>query len=122
MMISCYCRHVDGKVYRVLPRDFQLHPFRPKIICCNWVRYKAGKYPGTKVDIPLRTMNEERCQAYKDGGWLLELQHKLPVYAQGDEIPDVIMMDIRGKRLGEKVLASELQLPEGIMLVCVQLT
>jgi ribosomal protein L25 (general stress protein Ctc) len=64
---------VDGVRYRVLPRDLQLHPFRPKLVCCNWYRYSPGKSPGVKVDIPLVPSNEERCPAYREGGWLLQL-------------------------------------------------
>jgi hypothetical protein len=48
---------------------------------------------------------------------LLELIHKLPVYASGDEIPDAVVMDLRGKRMGEKIMASDVDLGEGISLV-----
>jgi large subunit ribosomal protein L25 len=108
---------VDGVTHRVLPRDFQMHPFKPKFISCNWLRYRPGLFPGVKVDLPLKAINEERCPAYKDGGWLLELIHKLPVYAHGDEIPDVVIMDLRGRRMGEKIMASEIQLNDGLTLV-----
>jgi large subunit ribosomal protein L25 len=111
-----HCSHIDGKVERVLPRDFQMHPFKPKIICVNWLRYRPGTYPGVKVELPLKSFNDERCPGFKEGGWLLELMPKLPVYASGDEIPDYVMMDLRGKKLGEKIMASELELGEGVTL------
>jgi large subunit ribosomal protein L25 len=106
-----------GVVVRVLARDFQMHPFRNKFICCNWVRYTPGRYPGTKVDLPLVAVNEERCPAYRDGAWLLDLQHKVPVWCNGDRIPDHLTMDLRGKKVGEKIMASELELGEGVTLV-----
>lgn len=93
-----------------------MHPFKPKIICVNWLRYRSGTYPGVKVDLPLKSFNDERCPAFREGGWLLELMPKLSVYANGDYIPDYVMMDLRGKRLGDKVMASELELGEGITL------
>ena len=108
---------VDGVATRVLVRDFQMHPFKPKFISCNWFRYRPGRYPGVKVDLPLRAINEERCPAFKDGGWLLELIHKLPVFASGDEIPDAVVYDLRGKRMGEKVMASDIVLSGGLSLV-----
>jgi large subunit ribosomal protein L25 len=74
---------VDGVRHTVLPRDLQLHPFRPKIICCNWYKYTPGKFPGTKVDIPLVAANEERCLAFKEGGWLLQLVHKVSERERG---------------------------------------
>jgi len=107
----------DGTVVRALPRDFQVHPFRDKYVCINWLRYRPGRYPGTKVDLPLVAVNEERCPAYRDGAWLLDLQHKVPVWCSGDRIPDYLTMDLRGKKLGEKIMASELELGEGVALV-----
>ena len=141
---------VDGTRHTVLARDLQLHPFRPKIICCNWYKYTPGKSPGIKVDIPLVAANEERCLAFKEGGWLLQLVHKvralpqkqmpsaaqlppphapttpphapppptlglrlppqLPLYAFGDTIPEKLVMDLRGRRMGEKIMASEINL------------
>lgn len=61
----------------MLPRDFAVHPFRPKALCVNWLRYRGeDAYPGVRIDIPLKAINEERCPAVKEGGWLLELNHK----------------------------------------------
>ncbi|RYG56205.1 hypothetical protein EON66_03445 [archaeon] len=77
------CSEVNGKKQRVLPRDFQVHPFKPKAICINWLRYRPGAYPGARIDIPLKAFNEERCPAYKEGGWLLELVHKVRQAARG---------------------------------------
>jgi len=101
---------------RVLPRDLQLHPFRPKVIACNWLALAPGRYPGVRLDVPLRPVNEERCPAYREGGWLLELVHKLPVYVFGDDVPPFFAMDLRGKRVGDKVMASEINLGDGVHL------
>lgn len=76
----CCCRVLDGKKYRVLPRDFAVHPFKPKALCINWLRYNAGSYPGVRIDIPLKGFNQERCPAYKEGGWLMELRYKVRGY------------------------------------------
>lgn len=107
---------IDGVTQRVLPRDFQVHPFRPKAIAINWLRYRPGAYPGAKLEIPLKTFNDERCTAFKEGGWLLELIHKLPVYASGTRVPDYLMMDLRGLRVGDKIMASSLHLNDGLTL------
>jgi large subunit ribosomal protein L25 len=101
---------------RVLPRDIQLHPFRPKLLSLNWLAYVPGRYPGIKLDLPLKAINAERCPGYKEGGWLLELMYKLPVWVRGDVVPPYLAMDLRGKRLGDKIMASELNLGEGVQL------
>ena len=130
-----------------------MHPFRPKAICINWLRYRPGTYPGVLIDIPLRAINEERCPAIKEGGWLLELTSKvrarsrcvgahmhrtlwvitlcvasinpscgahdlqLSVYASGESIPDRLIMDLRGLRAGARIMASHVELNEGLTLV-----
>lgn len=71
------CSVLDGKRTRVLPRDFQIHPFRPRAIAINWLRYRVGAYPGVKLEIPLKSFNEERCPCLREGGWMLELIHKV---------------------------------------------
>ena len=107
---------VDGKVEVVLPRDVQLHPFKPKIISVNWLRYRPGRHPGVRLGLPLKSFNEERCPGLREGGWLLELKLKVPVFVHGHEIPDALYMDLRGKKLGDKIMASELDLMPGVVL------
>ena len=175
-------RVIDGVPQRVLPRDFQIHPFRPKAICINWLRYRVGSYPGVRIELPLKSVNEERCPGLKEGGWLLELTNKvsapsggqaywplaytriyafmgchpadvcppfltgdddksshstphkvilttppacpplsvvlqIPVYASGPDIPDYLMMDLRGLKISDKVMASQIELNDGLLLV-----
>jgi hypothetical protein len=42
---------------------------------------------------------------------------QLPVYASGAEVPDYLMMDLRGLKIGDKIMASQLILNEGLSLV-----
>jgi len=38
-----FCREIEGKKQRVIPRDFKVHPFRPKALAINWLRYREGQ-------------------------------------------------------------------------------
>lgn len=71
------CSEIDGKKQRVIPRDFRVHPFRAKALSINWLRYREGAYPGVRIEIPLKSINGERCPALKEGGWLIELTSKV---------------------------------------------
>ena len=42
---------------------------------------------------------------------------QLPVFAHGDEVPDYLVMDLRGKKLGDKIMASEVELHAGLTMV-----
>ena len=70
---------LDGQRFRTLPRDLAVHPFKPKVLCLNYLRYRVGAYPGVRIDIPLKSFNQERCPAFKEGGWLMELSQKVRV-------------------------------------------
>jgi hypothetical protein len=38
------------------------------------------------------------------------------VFASGEEIPDYLMMDLRGKHVGEKIMAYDVDMNEGLKL------
>lgn len=87
---------------------------KPRILRLNFVRYNAGAKPGARLDIPLRPINSDRCPALKEGGWLFFSMHRLPVFAWGDKVPDHLQVDLRGLRAGDRISASEVELPEGL--------
>jgi len=39
------------------------------------------------------------------------------VYASGESIPDYLMMDLRGLKGGDKIMASQVELNDGVLLV-----
>ena len=80
----------------------------PVCFCCRTVASQLG--------LPLVPINEERCPGLREGGWLLELMLKVPVFVHGPEVPEALYMDLRGKRVGDKVMASELDLAPGVVL------
>ena len=51
----------------------------------------------------------------------MDITRRVPVYARGEAIPDYLLMDMRGKRVGDLIFASELPLPEGLRLRSPQL-
>lgn len=47
----------------------------------------------------------------------MSISMQMPVYASGEAIPDYLMMDVRGLKSGDKIMASDVQMNDGIMLV-----
>ena len=78
--------------------------------------YVPGRNPGVPMSIPTRPKNTERCTAYKQGGWALDLMYRVPVHVYGENIPQFLEVDFRGKAVGDKVMASEINLPAGVSL------
>lgn len=108
--------HVDNRVELVIPRHMDVDPITRRANNITFLRYVPQRKPGARITLPFRTINEDRCDAFKQGGWMLELQPRLPVYAFGDAIPDFLILDLRGKQIGDKIMASEVHLNEGIAL------
>lgn len=80
------------------------------------MRYVPNSRPGARVSVPIKAINQDRCDALRKGGWMLDLVYKLPVFATGERIPDFVLMDVRGKQVGDKIMSSELILGEGIRI------
>jgi large subunit ribosomal protein L25 len=106
----------EGHSELVIPRSLDVDPVTRMIRNVTFLRHVPGRRPGTKASIPFKTINEERCGAFKAGGWMLELTHRLPVYVDGDAIPSNLILDLRGKDVGDKIMASEIHLPDGVRL------
>lgn len=106
----------DAPPELVIPRSLDVDPVTRQIRNVTFLRHVPHRKPGTRVSIPFRTINDERCMAYKAGGWMLELVHRLPLYSWGETIPDSLVLDLRGKGIGDRIMASEIHLPEGLRL------
>lgn len=76
---TLYDLEIDDVTYRVLPRDLKKHPTRRQALSCDWLIYVPGRNPGYRVSIPTQSINEERCVAYKQGGWLLDIMYKVSI-------------------------------------------
>lgn len=109
---------VDGvKVSsQVLPRGLVLHPTTGRPECVSFLRYKPWSRPGARIEIPLRAINEDKCPGIKDGGWLLFMNYQIPVFARGETIPNCLIVDLRGKKVAEKIKVSEIHFNDGLML------
>ena len=43
----------------------------------SFFRYRPWIRPGTKLSLPLRAINEDKCPGIKDGGWLLFMNYSV---------------------------------------------
>jgi len=100
----------------VIPKEVNVHPITDRVQSVVFMRYRPNARPGVKCDIPLRAINEDKCPGIKDGGWLLFLNYTLPVWVRGDTVPNCLIVDLRGKKIAEKIRVSEIHFNEGIRL------
>lgn len=96
-----------------LVREVQVHPFRPDIVHVDF--YKVQKGVEVEVNVPFH-LHGTAVGVKTHGGILQQLSHDLHVRTIPSNIPEEITFDISGLDIGDQVLASQLDLPEGVVL------
>ncbi len=106
---------VDGKKYKVLPKDYQLDPVRDFTMHVDFLRVSGNTQ--VTVEIPVHFINEEKSQGLKAGGVLNIVRHEIEVHCPADAIPEFFNVDLNGKKIGDSIHISDLTLPKGVTTV-----
>ena len=103
---------VDGKKYRVLPRELQVDPVKDLPIHVDFMR--IGKDGRIRVEVAVRFINEALSPGLKRGGVLNIVRHEIEVTCPYDKIPAFFEVDLTGLDIGRSVHISAVKLPEGV--------
>lgn len=106
--------HIDGKAQKVVLKDLQRHPFKPKIMHMDFLRVDA-KHKLT-MNIPLHFTGEEESPGMKEEGLLTKHMIDLEIRCLPADLPEYINVDISTLAIGEAVHLSQVQLPKGVEL------
>jgi large subunit ribosomal protein L25 len=102
---------IDGKHYKGVAKDLQLHPVSEKIIHADFIAVEAGAE--LKVSVPVKFTNYERCIGIKRGGALNVVRYNVELLCHQDKIPEEITVDLLNLNIGDSVHISSVNLPEG---------
>ena len=103
---------VDGKKYKVLPKDYQLDPVRDFTMHVDFLRVSGNTQ--VTVEIPVHFVNEEKSPGLKVGGVLNIVRHEVEVHCPADAIPEAFTIDLSGHKIGDSIHISEVTLPKGV--------
>jgi large subunit ribosomal protein L25 len=103
----------EKKVIPTLVREVQVHPFKPDILHVDF--YKIQKGVEVEVNVPFN-LHGTASGVKNHGGVLQQPHHDLTLRCIPSKIPDEIVFDISEMEIGDQVLASQLELPEGVTL------
>ena len=103
---------VDGKDFKVLPRDIEFDKVTNQPIHIDFQKLSAG----TKVVvwIPVRFINENICPGLKIGGVLNIVRRKVELRCPADRIPSELTVDLSKSEIGESIRISNVTLPENV--------
>ena len=112
--------NVDGKVQKVLVRDWQKHPFKQQMLHMDFLRVNENE--AIRVNVPLHFLNQEKSPAGKTSG--VVISHNLTeveVSCLPGNLPEFIELDLADLKPGDIVHLSQVKLPKGVSLPALNL-
>lgn len=103
---------IDGKQYRVIPRDVQVDPVKDQPLHVDFLR--IGKDGVIRVAVPVKFVNEAMSPGLKRGGVLNIVRHDVEVFCPYDHIPTSFEVNLEGLEIGRSIHISAIAMPEGV--------
>ena len=108
---------LDGNKLKVIPRDVAYNVISDEPIHIDFMRV----VPGTKIvlEIPVKFINNSDCPGLKVGGVLNIVRRKVELKCPAENIPEEIIVDLKGLEIGSSIKISSIKLPENVTPVIV---
>jgi large subunit ribosomal protein L25 len=98
---------------QVLLRDYQMHPFRQRVLHADFQRVAADKKIHMRV--PLHFVNAEISPGVKVAGGLVQhVMNELEISCLPKDLPEYITVDLSNLQAGHSMHLSTLALPPGV--------
>ncbi len=103
---------IDGTKLKVIPREVAYNVISDDPIHIDFMRL----VPGTKIilEIPVKFINHEDCPGLKVGGVLNIVRRKVELKCPAENIPEEIVVDLKGLEIGTSIKISSIKLPENV--------
>jgi len=103
---------LDGNKLKVIPRDVAYNVISDEPIHIDLMRV----VPGTKIvlEIPVKFINNSDCPGLKVGGVLNIVRRKVELKCPAENIPEEIIVDLKGLEIGTSIKISSIKLPENV--------
>lgn len=105
--------NIEGKKETVMIKELQYDYLGKDVIHADLMRVNVTEKVRVSVPISLKGVAE----GTKDGGIIEEHSPVLEVECQVNAIPDVLIVDIKGVKVGDNLFAKDVVLPEGVVLM-----
>ena len=103
---------IDGNKLKVIPREVAYNVISDEPIHIDFMRIIAGKK--IVLDIPVKFINNDDCPGLKVGGVLNIVRRKIELKCPADNIPEEIIIDLKGLEIGTSIKISFIKLPENV--------
>lgn len=106
---------IDGHTQKVVLKDLQRHPFKPKILHLDFQRVKETDI--LSMQVPLHFINADTCPGAKLGGIINHHANVIEVRCQARFLPEFLEVDLSELEIGHTIHLSNLNLPENVEIL-----
>lgn len=104
---------IEGKIEKVLLRDYQMHAYKQIVMHIDFQRVSADQ--PIHVKVPLHFLNEETAVAVKQSnGSIYHAVSELDITCLPGDLPEFIEVDLANLDVGQTIHLSDLKLPKGV--------
>lgn len=97
---------------RVILKDVQRHPFKPRIMHVDFQRVRADEK--LHMHVPLHFVGADKAPGAKEGGLISHILSDLEIACLPANLPEFIEVDISNMQLNQILHISDLKLPNGV--------
>jgi large subunit ribosomal protein L25 len=91
----------------VIARDVQFDPVSDRPMHFDLMR--VDEKQTIKIDVPVHFINQDQCEAFRQGGSLEIVRHSVEVKVRADHIPEDLIVDLAGHKLGDTIRWTDLK-------------
>lgn len=106
---------VGPETERVILKDVQRHPFKPRITHVDFLRIRADEK--LHMHVPLHFVNGEKAPGAKEGGLISHIMTDVEVACLPANLPEFIEIDLSKLALNQTLHLSDIKLPNGVEIV-----
>lgn len=96
----------------VIARDVQFDPVSDRPLHFDLMRVDENQT--IKIEIPVHFINEDKCAAFRQGGSLEVVRHSVEVKVPANHIPEDLVVDLAGHKLGDTIRWSDLKVASDV--------
>ena len=96
----------------VIARDVQFDPVTDRPLHFDLMR--VSEKQTIKIEIAVHFINHDQCEAFRQGGSLEVVRHSVEVKVRADHIPEDLIIDLAGHKMGDTIRWSDLKGTEDV--------
>jgi large subunit ribosomal protein L25 len=96
----------------VIARDVQFDPVTDRPLHFDLMRVDENQT--IKIEVPVHFINEDQCAAFRQGGSLEIVRHTVEISVPANHIPEDLIVDLAGHKLGDTIRWSDLKVPADV--------